>query len=265
MAAKFVVVALLVAAAQGSAIHGGNYNSFSYGVSDPHTGDVKSQHETRVGDTVRGQYSLLESDGTKRTVDYAADAHSGFNAVVRKDPALLAHAAPVAYAAHAAPPGVRRSPRPRRSRSVRLARGSRRSPGPRRLRISPRAHRFVVVALLVAAAQGSAIHGGNYNSFSYGVSDPHTGDVKSQHETRVGDTVRGQYSLLESDGTKRTVDYAADAHSGFNAVVRKDPALLAHAAPVAYAAHAAPLAYAAPLAHAAPVAYASHVAHAAPL
>ncbi|KAI8428278.1 hypothetical protein MSG28_002490 [Choristoneura fumiferana] len=124
---------------------------------------------------------------------------------------------------------------------------------------------FVVVALLVAAAQGSAIHGGNYNSFSYGVSDPHTGDVKSQHETRVGDTVRGQYSLLESDGTKRTVDYAADAHSGFNAVVRKDPALLAHAAPVAYAAHAAPLAYAAPLAHAAPVAYASHVAHAAPL
>ncbi|XP_073942218.1 uncharacterized protein [Choristoneura fumiferana] len=127
------------------------------------------------------------------------------------------------------------------------------------------AAKFVVVALLVAAAQGSAIHGGNYNSFSYGVSDPHTGDVKSQHETRVGDTVRGQYSLLESDGTKRTVDYAADAHSGFNAVVRKDPALLAHAAPVAYAAHAAPLAYAAPLAHAAPVAYASHVAHAAPL
>ncbi|KAI8428285.1 hypothetical protein MSG28_002493 [Choristoneura fumiferana] len=103
MFSKIAVLALLVVAAQSSAIHGGNYNSFSYGVSDPHTGDVKSQHETRVGDTVRGQYSLLESDGTKRTVDYAADAHSGFNAVVRKDPALLAHAAPVAYAAHAAP------------------------------------------------------------------------------------------------------------------------------------------------------------------
>ncbi|XP_050549957.1 larval/pupal rigid cuticle protein 66-like [Spodoptera frugiperda] len=122
------------------------------------------------------------------------------------------------------------------------------------------AAKFVVVALLVAAAQGSAIHG-DYTSFSYGVSDPHTGDVKSQHETRVGDKVVGQYSLLDSDGTKRTVDYAADAHSGFNAVVRKDP-LYAHAPVVAHAApvvaHAAPVAYAAPLAHgyaAAPVAH----------
>ncbi|XP_063376645.1 larval/pupal rigid cuticle protein 66-like [Cydia fagiglandana] len=141
------------------------------------------------------------------------------------------------------------------------------------------AAKFVVVALLVAAAQGSAIHGGNYNSFSYGVSDPHTGDVKSQHETRVGDSVVGQYSLLDSDGTKRTVDYAADAHSGFNAVVRKDallhaapvaiahaaPVAIAHAAPLAVAAHAAPLAYAAhaaPLAHSA---YSTQIAHAAPL
>ncbi|XP_063838416.1 larval/pupal rigid cuticle protein 66-like [Ostrinia nubilalis] len=121
------------------------------------------------------------------------------------------------------------------------------------------AAKFVVVALLVAAAHGSAIHGADYTSFSYGVSDPHTGDVKSQHETRVGDSVRGQYSLLESDGTKRTVDYAADAHSGFNAVVRKDPALVAHAAYAAPVAHAA---YAAPVAHAAPVAYAAPVAHA---
>ncbi|KAI8428282.1 hypothetical protein MSG28_002491, partial [Choristoneura fumiferana] len=290
MAAKFVVVALLVAAAQGSAIHGGNYNSFSYGVSDPHTGDVKSQHETRVGDTVRGQYSLLESDGTKRTVDYAADAHSGFNAVVRKDPALLAHAAPRTPRTWLTPLPWPTPPTHLPSRTPRTLTAP--SPLPSPMAPSPTvlmvlvsdtpltasvldtptvsatdiaSGMFVVVALLVAAAQGSAIHGGNYNSFSYGVSDPHTGDVKSQHETRVGDTVRGQYSLLESDGTKRTVDYAADAHSGFNAVVRKDPALLAHAAPVAYAAHAAPLAYAAPLAHAAPVAYASHVAHAAPL
>ncbi|KAH9634709.1 hypothetical protein HF086_015582 [Spodoptera exigua] len=130
------------------------------------------------------------------------------------------------------------------------------------------AAKFVIVALLVAAAQGSAIHGADYTSFSYGVSDPHTGDVKSQHETRVGESVVGQYSLLDSDGTKRTVDYAADAHSGFNAVVRKDPALYAHAAPVvAHAApavaHAAPVvAHAAPVvAHAAPVAYAAPLAH----
>ncbi|RVE48699.1 hypothetical protein evm_006665 [Chilo suppressalis] len=129
------------------------------------------------------------------------------------------------------------------------------------------AAKFVIVAMLVAAAHSSALHGADYTSFSYGVSDPHTGDVKSQHETRVGDSVVGQYSLLESDGSKRTVDYAADAHSGFNAIVRKDPALVAHAAPVV--AHAAPVAYAAPVAaHAAPLAYAAPVAayaaHAAP-
>ncbi|XP_047545249.1 larval/pupal rigid cuticle protein 66-like isoform X2 [Vanessa atalanta] len=124
------------------------------------------------------------------------------------------------------------------------------------------ASKFVVLALLVAAAQGSAVHGGDYNSFSYGVSDPHTGDVKSQHETRVGDNVVGQYSLLESDGTRRTVDYAADAHSGFNAVYSA-PAV--YAAPIAHAARAvysAPIAtsYAAPAVVSSPLAYAARVA-----
>ncbi|CAH2104225.1 unnamed protein product [Euphydryas editha] len=140
------------------------------------------------------------------------------------------------------------------------------------------ASKFVVLALLVAAAQGSGLQG-NYNSFSYGVADPHTGDVKNQHETRVGDNVVGQYSLLESDGTRRVVDYAADAHSGFNAIVRKDPAIIGHAAPAlisapiaqsyvapisTYAAGIAPVAYgayASPLAYkayaAAPLAYSS--------
>ncbi|KAJ8962758.1 hypothetical protein NQ318_001156 [Aromia moschata] len=39
---------------------------FGYSVSDPHTGDAKSQHESRRGDVVQGSYSLLDSDGTKR-------------------------------------------------------------------------------------------------------------------------------------------------------------------------------------------------------
>lgn len=51
---------------------------------DPHTGDVKHQTEQRDGDVVKGQYSLLEADGTTRTVDYQADAHNGFNAVVTR-------------------------------------------------------------------------------------------------------------------------------------------------------------------------------------
>uniref|UniRef100_A0A182PWF8 Uncharacterized protein n=1 Tax=Anopheles epiroticus TaxID=199890 RepID=A0A182PWF8_9DIPT len=59
-----------------------NYE-FSYSVHDEHTGDIKSQHETRHGDEVHGQYSLLDSDGHQRIVDYHADHHTGFNAVVR--------------------------------------------------------------------------------------------------------------------------------------------------------------------------------------
>ncbi|KAF7991193.1 hypothetical protein HCN44_002755 [Aphidius gifuensis] len=59
--------------------------SYNYGVSDPLTGDHKSQYETRNGDQVTGSYSFVESDGTTRTVDYTADDVNGFNAVVRKD------------------------------------------------------------------------------------------------------------------------------------------------------------------------------------
>ncbi|CAD7004606.1 unnamed protein product [Ceratitis capitata] len=58
--------------------------AFKYGVNDFHTGDVKSQHESRDGDSVKGQYSLVEPDGSIRTVDYTADKHNGFNAIVHK-------------------------------------------------------------------------------------------------------------------------------------------------------------------------------------
>ncbi|PSN53438.1 hypothetical protein C0J52_05131 [Blattella germanica] len=63
--------------------------SFNYGVNDHHTGDIKSQWEERDGDVVKGEYSLVEPDGTVRTVSYTADAHNGFNAVVhRSGPAV---------------------------------------------------------------------------------------------------------------------------------------------------------------------------------
>ncbi|CRL00653.1 CLUMA_CG013913, isoform A [Clunio marinus] len=61
-------------------------------------------------------------------------------------------------------------------------------------------------------------------SFSYSVDDALTGDNKQQHETRSGDSVVGQYSFIESDGTRRTVDYTADDVNGFNAVVTKTAA-----------------------------------------
>lgn len=40
--------------------------SFNYGIKDPHTGDIKSQAEERDGDVVKGQYSLVEADGSVR-------------------------------------------------------------------------------------------------------------------------------------------------------------------------------------------------------
>ncbi|RVE52428.1 hypothetical protein evm_002822 [Chilo suppressalis] len=55
---------------------------YSYSVEDPHTGDHKSQHESRDGDVVKGEYSLLQPDGSFRKVSYSADDHNGFNAVV---------------------------------------------------------------------------------------------------------------------------------------------------------------------------------------
>lgn len=57
---------------------------FEYSVSDKKTGDHKHHHETRDGDRVRGEYSLVETDGSLRKVQYHADDHNGFNAIVSK-------------------------------------------------------------------------------------------------------------------------------------------------------------------------------------
>ncbi|XP_068630693.1 cuticle protein 8-like, partial [Battus philenor] len=68
-----------------------------------------------------------------------------------------------------------------------------------------------------------AIHHDHYAfpeyNFAYSVHDHHTGDVKSQHEFRHGDVVKGGYELVEPDGRYRKVEYKADDHTGFNAIV----------------------------------------------
>jgi len=73
----------------------------------------------------------------------------------------------------------------------------------------------------VAAADEHAATPPKYN-FAYDVSDAYTGDFKTQTEVRDGDYVKGQYTVVEPDGTRRIVDYTADEENGFNAVVSKE-------------------------------------------
>lgn len=74
-------------------------------MADPNTGDTKSQSETRQGDVVQGTYSVLESDGSTRTVNYYADPQKGFQAQVQKSaggappPAPVVKTTPIRYVA----------------------------------------------------------------------------------------------------------------------------------------------------------------------
>jgi len=81
------------------------YN-FAYDVSDAYTGDYKTQTEVRDGDYVKGQYTVVEPDGTRRVVDYTADEENGFNAVVSKEGHPTADA-PAAYRPVAVAPAYR--------------------------------------------------------------------------------------------------------------------------------------------------------------
>ncbi|KAK5646343.1 hypothetical protein RI129_004807 [Pyrocoelia pectoralis] len=57
---------------------------FRYGVNDERTGDRHNQKEQRNGDSVQGEYSLQEPDGSTRTVKYSADGKRGFSAQVTR-------------------------------------------------------------------------------------------------------------------------------------------------------------------------------------
>lgn len=70
---------------------------FQYSVADPVTGDQKSQQESRDGDKVQGYYTVVESDGSLRRVDYYADDVSGFTATVSHQPGGQPPPAPATY------------------------------------------------------------------------------------------------------------------------------------------------------------------------
>lgn len=55
---------------------------FAYGVEDPKSKVSQSRKESRHGDTVHGEYSVVDPNGVLRVVKYTADKHNGFQAEV---------------------------------------------------------------------------------------------------------------------------------------------------------------------------------------
>ncbi|KAI8119566.1 Larval cuticle protein A2B [Lucilia cuprina] len=243
---------------------------YGYNVEDAVSGDSKSQVEERDGDVVRGEYSLIDADGFKRTVQYTADDHNGFNAVVHREP-LVKTVAPVAH--YAAPAAVVKTVAPVAHYAA---------PAAVVKTVAPVAHyaapavvktvapayttytlswpqlqkvmflysikRFTILNLPIMLIQQNIVPKAHkiytktvkeYDphpqyKFSYGVDDKVTVDSKSQHEESDGDVVHGQYTLIDANGYKRTVTYTADDHNGFKAVVHREPLVkVAHVAAVA--------------------------------
>jgi len=71
-------------------VHDDSNYDYRYGVTDMTTGDMKTHKETRRGDEVQGQYTIMDSDGYHRTVNYRANDRVGFDAEVRREPAYPA-------------------------------------------------------------------------------------------------------------------------------------------------------------------------------
>ncbi|XP_012221812.1 larval cuticle protein A2B [Linepithema humile] len=92
--------------------------SFGYGVADSLTGDNKAQEEIRNGDVVEGSYSLIEPDGVRRVVSYAADPVNGFNAIVQRDRGVTLKTAAVAAAHPVVAPSVLAAPAAIRPQTV---------------------------------------------------------------------------------------------------------------------------------------------------
>lgn len=84
-----------------------------------------------------------------------------------------------------------------------------------------------MIACIAKSAQSIIVTdppmGGNEYKYAYDIEDPTTGDTKSLHEVRQGNVVRGAYSVLDPDGTRRTVHYTADPTHGFKAILTQEP------------------------------------------
>lgn len=68
---------------------------------------------------------------------------------------------------------------------------------------------------ITTSGSGNAENNKPKYSFSYTVNNEETQDFKTHSETRDGDYLQGEYSLLDPDGYMRVVTYSYDPVQGF--------------------------------------------------
>ncbi|XP_049866202.1 cuticle protein 7-like [Pectinophora gossypiella] len=209
MFSKIVTLCALVAVSQAGLLTEPHYQSA-----------VSSQSIVRHDE---GQATKLAYQAAPAVSYHAAPAAVTYQAA----PAVSYHAAPAAVTYHAAPVAKVAVAAPIAYHAP-----------------APVAYHAAPVAKVLAQPEEYAHPKYEY---SYSVADHHTGDDKSQHEIRDGDVVKGSYSFHEADGSIRTVEYTADDHNGFNAVVHntapKAAPVVVKAAPVVLKAAAPVLSY----------------------
>ncbi|KAG6465563.1 hypothetical protein O3G_MSEX015231 [Manduca sexta] len=170
---------------------------------------------------------------------YSSAASVSSQSIVRHDePQAIQYAAPVAKLAVAAPVAYHAAPAAVAYHAAPAA-VSYHAAAPVAYRAATPVAYHAPIAKVVAHQEELAYPKYEYN---YSVADGHTGDNKSQQESRDGDVVKGSYSFHEADGSIRTVEYSADAHNGFNAVVHNSaptaaPAHVIKAVPVPHYYH----------------------------
>ncbi|KAJ8732869.1 hypothetical protein PYW07_015468 [Mythimna separata] len=155
------------------------------------------------------QYSSAAAVSSQNIVRHDEPAQRA-SVAYQAAPAYTYRAAPAAYNTYSAPVAYQAAP---------AAYAYRAAPAP------------VVYKAAPVVAQAAEFDAHPKYEYTYSVADSHTGDNKSQQESRDGDVVKGSYSFHEADGSVRTVEYSADDHSGFNAVVHNTAPT---AAPVQY-------------------------------
>ncbi|GAB6022407.1 hypothetical protein CHUAL_006524 [Chamberlinius hualienensis] len=200
---------------------------FNYYVNDDYTYNHQTRNEQKYGKTVTGQYTLVEPTGLLRVVDYIADDY-GFRANVKHQPQY-----------QKGPPNNQQPSQSSLSCSSNISFVLRRII----LNITMAAIQVVILCVILSVVcanpavyypQPAPVKQQPYEErdykFGYAVKDAATYNQQSREETKYGNTVTGQYTVLEPNGEIRVVNYIAD-DNGFRAEVLKQPTNGGYAAP----------------------------------